>query len=104
MNLTDLNVKIFKALAHPIRLKIIKKLNTDDMCVCKLNEDIEFSQSNLSQHLKILKDAGILISRKEGLWMHYQVKNTQILDLIDLAEKINIKNFDLQRRENDEQI
>lgn len=78
-------VKIFKALAHPIRLKIIKKLSKGEMCVCKLNQDVEFSQSNLSQHLKILREAGILIGRKDGMWTHYSITNEKILEIIEIA-------------------
>lgn len=81
--LGDLEVKVFKALAHPIRLQLIKKLRSEIMCVCELNKDIQFSQSNLSQHLKILKEAGILESHKKGLWIHYGVKNREILKVID---------------------
>lgn len=81
-------VRIFKALAHPIRLKIIKKLSAGELCVCKLNEDVNFSQSNLSQHLKILKEAGILNSRKEGMWTYYNIVDDKILQLLYIAEKL----------------
>lgn len=82
-------VKILKALAHPIRLKIIDKLVDGELCVCKLNEDVEFSQSNLSQHLKILKEADILSSRKEGMWTYYRISNDNVLELIAMIEKLN---------------
>ncbi len=93
MNLEDIEVKIFKAMAHPIRLKIIKKLQNEKLCVCKLNEDVEFSQSNLSQHLKILKDAGILNAEKKGLWMHYSVKNPEILKVVEIVEAIVVESI-----------
>lgn len=96
MDLESMQVKILKAMAHPIRLKIIKKLGNQKLCVCELNKDVEFTQSNLSQHLKILKDAGILESEKKGVWMHYRVKNKEILDLINIIENIisnDIKNL-----------
>lgn len=79
-------VKIFKALAHPVRLKIVKKLVANELCVCELNEDIEFTQSNLSQHLKILKDAGVLKSRKIGLNMYYAIQDERVKSIIGLAE------------------
>jgi len=80
--------KIFKALAHPLRLKIIKKLSSGEVCVCKLNEDVDFSQSNLSQHLRILKEAGIVNSRKEGMWMYYSIANSKILEIISMIEEL----------------
>lgn len=80
--------KIFKALAHPLRLKIIKKLSNGELCVCKLNEDVDFSQSNLSQHLRILKEADIVNSRKEGMWMYYSIANSKVLDIISMSEEL----------------
>lgn len=84
-------VKIFKALAHPIRLKIVRTLRSGPLCVCVLNENVEFSQSNLSQHLKILKEAGILKSEKDGLRIIYSINNEEVKNLLDVAEKM-IKN------------
>lgn len=79
--------KVFKALGHPLRYKIVKYLMDSPKCVCKLNEDIEFSQSNLSQHLKILKDAKILKSERSGLNIEYSVYSDSVKDIIKLAEK-----------------
>lgn len=93
MNLEEMEVKILKALSHPIRLKILRKLSNQVLCVCELNKDVEFSQSNLSQHLKILKEANILNSEKKGSWIHYSIKNPEILQVIDIVESIIIKNI-----------
>jgi ArsR family transcriptional regulator len=79
MNQEELSVKIFKALGHPIRYKIVKFLLDGSKCVCKLNEDIEFSEANLPQHLKILKDSGILSSEKIGMNIHYRITNENIM-------------------------
>ena len=86
-------VKLFKALAHPIRLKIVKKLLSGEVCVCELVEEAKFSQSNLSQHLKILKEAEILVSKKEGLKVNYSIYNENIISLIKINEKIVIENI-----------
>lgn len=83
-------IKILKALAHPLRLDIIKLLITNEnLCVCKIQEIFNIGQSNLSQHLKILKDADILNSKKNGGWVHYSLKNKKIIELIDLLDKID---------------
>lgn len=87
----ELYVKIYKALAHPIRIKIVKALLNGPLCVCVLNENVEFSQSNLSQHLRVLKDAGILKSEKDGLRILYSIKDDEIKNLLKITEKI-IKN------------
>lgn len=88
MTQEELVVKVFKALGHPIRYKIVKFLLESPQCVCKLNEDIEFSQSNLSQHLRILKDAGIVKGEKMGLNIHYSLTSDEIKDLIEAADKV----------------
>lgn len=88
MDKQELSVKIFKALGHPIRYKIVKFLYDGPKCVCKLNEDIEFSQANLSQHLKILKEAGIVSCEKVGMNMHYKISNDEIKNIIDSVDKL----------------
>lgn len=86
MNEKELIVKVFKALGHPIRYEIVKFLIEEPKCVCKLNEDVKFSQSNLSQHLRILKEAGVLTSEKQGLKIFYSISNEKVKDIIENAE------------------
>ncbi|WP_291967299.1 metalloregulator ArsR/SmtB family transcription factor [Caloramator sp.] len=88
MTQEEMIVKIFKALGHPIRYKIVKFLIDGPECVCKLNENIEFSQSNLSQHLRILKDAGVVKGEKVGLNIHYSLASEEIKELFEVAEKV----------------
>lgn len=81
-------IKILKALAHPLRLDIIKLLIiNENLCVCKIQEAFDIGQSNLSQHLKILKDAEILNSKKDGGWVHYSLKDKKIIEILDLLNK-----------------
>jgi len=88
MTLEDMYVRIYKALAHPIRIKIVRTLRDGPLCVCTLNENVEFSQSNLSQHLKILKDAGILKSEKDGIKILYSIKDEEVKNLLNITNKI----------------
>lgn len=90
----ELVVKIFKALGHPIRYKIINYLLDGPKCVCVLNQDIEFSQPNLSQHLRLLKEAGIVKSERIGLNIHYSLADKGIKDLIFTARKIIANKFE----------
>lgn len=75
-------LEVLKALAHPVRLNIVYLLKeSESKCVCEIQETQEnLSQSNLSQHLKILRDAGIVICEKKGGWVHYSLKNKEIFD------------------------
>lgn len=80
-------IKILKALAHPLRLDIIKLLaNNENLCVCKIQEAFNIGQSNLSQHLRLLKDANILLAEKNGGWVHYSLKDKKIIKLLELLD------------------
>ncbi|MCL6591833.1 MAG: metalloregulator ArsR/SmtB family transcription factor [Firmicutes bacterium] len=65
--------QIFKALGHPLRLAIIDELNIKESCVQELEIALGAEQSNLSRHLAQLKQAGIIDSRKEGLYVYYSL-------------------------------
>lgn len=64
---------IFKAFCDENRIKIIKMLRSGEKCACRLLEEMEISQPTLSHHMKILCDAGIVVGRKDGKWMHYSI-------------------------------
>jgi len=97
MNIEEMYVRIYKALAHPIRIKIVRMLRDGPQCVCILNENVEFSQSNLSQHLKILKDAGILKTEKDGIRILYSIKDEEVKNLLEITGKIIKNEIDMLR-------
>ena len=88
MNNLEFQAKIFKALGHPLRLKILKKLVNGELCVCVLVDDTEFTQANLSQHLKVLSNAGLISKRKEGNYSHYRISDNRIIDLLVTCEDV----------------
>lgn len=65
--------KFFKALGEPTRLKILKLLADREMCVCELMEVLGMNQPRISQHLKVLKEAGVLKERKQAQWSYYSL-------------------------------
>ncbi|MDD3052673.1 MAG: metalloregulator ArsR/SmtB family transcription factor [Candidatus Cloacimonetes bacterium] len=74
------HVKIFKALADKTRFRIVKMLEIKPMCVCEINEIIGFSMPAISNHLKILKEAGIITSEKDEKYVNYKlVNNNEII-------------------------
>jgi len=76
------NAKIIKALSDPSRLKIIDMLSCGEKCACDILESFSFSQPTLSHHMKVLIDCGLVKSRKDGLWNHYTLNNTNCNKLI----------------------
>ena len=66
---------IFKAFCDENRISILKMLTSGEKCACKLLEELNVTQPTLSHHMKILCDSGIVISRKQGKWMHYSISD-----------------------------
>lgn len=62
---------VMKALADASRVKIVKLLQHRTMCVCELQGVLGLAQPTVSKHLKILEEAGIVVSSKDGLWVNY---------------------------------
>ena len=77
----------FRALADPLRLKILDLLRSQELCVCELCDKLDVSQSKLSFHLKNLKDANLVIARQQGRWIYYRLNLSQFAVLEEyLAE------------------
>jgi ArsR family transcriptional regulator len=74
---------MFKALGEPTRLKIIKLLAARDLCVCDLEEVMQISQPRISQHLKVLKHAGLVNERKEGQRSVCSLNRTLLSNTLD---------------------
>ncbi len=72
-------IKVFRALAEPTRQRIVKLLAFESMYVCQLEEILQIGQSNISQHLRILKEARLVSEEKQGWWTLYRL-NREYLD------------------------
>ena len=79
---------ILKALGQPTRLQILELLKDGERCVCEIFPAINQEQANVSKHLSILKQVGILESRKDGLRILYRIKTPEILDLLTGVSKL----------------
>lgn len=85
---------VFKALAHPTRIQIVKLLRDGEMCVCEILPNLDSEQSNTSQHLTVLKNQGILDSRKDGAKVIYMVKSQEVFKMIELAEEMILRQIE----------
>ncbi len=65
--------RVFKALAHETRLRILSLLALRDLCVCHFQAALGISQVAASRHLGVLRSAGLVVSEREGLWVHYRL-------------------------------
>ncbi len=64
---------VFRALADRTRLRILNLLQDGELCVCHLVNVLDVPQPTASRHLAYLRRAGLVVARKEGLWMHYRL-------------------------------
>jgi ArsR family transcriptional regulator, arsenate/arsenite/antimonite-responsive transcriptional repressor len=78
---TALIVASFHALSDPLRLQVIDLLLEQELCVCDLCDILAVTQSKLSFHLKVLKDAQLVQVRQQGRWMYYSLNLTQFVAL-----------------------
>lgn len=67
--------KVMKALSDPNRVKILKMLQERSLCVCEMQAALDIAQPTVSNHLKVLEEAGMVYSRKTGLWVNYFISD-----------------------------
>lgn len=80
--------RLFHALSDETRLTLLDRLQGGEQCVCELMDSMKAAQSRLSFHLKVLKDAGLIVDRREGRWMYYSINRDAIEDLQDWVETV----------------
>jgi ArsR family transcriptional regulator len=65
--------KTLKALSDTNRIRILKMLENRELCVCEISSVLQLANSTVSQHLSILKEAGLITDEKEGKWVNYRL-------------------------------
>ncbi|WP_026486200.1 ArsR/SmtB family transcription factor [Caldanaerobius polysaccharolyticus] len=91
-DIKELKVRLFKGFSDSTRLSIIEALKKREKTVSELVAEIGGTQSNISGHLRCLKDWGILESRQEGRNIYYYIHDKRILDILKSADMV-IANF-----------
>ena len=91
--MSDLNfeayARLLKALAHPTRLRIVSILQVEPVCVKNIGELMDIQQANLSQHLSILRNCGIVSTCREGNRVCYSIKDRRVLHVLDSLKCTN---------------
>jgi len=83
--------EVIKALAHPSRLAMIDRLEKGEACVCELQKIVNADMSTVSKHLSLMKKAGLVEDRKEGLWVYYRLKVPCVIRFFDCIDAV-VKN------------
>ena len=96
-NLYQEHAKVFKALCDEKRLRILELLCAGEKCACVLQEHLNFTQSGLSYHMKILVESGIVESRQEGKWMYYRISKKGSSYAVALLKKLTTSNIEMSQ-------
>ena len=89
----ELHSDILKALAHPKRLEIVQLLRGQSLSVCEIQTMLDLPQANLSQHLQILRQAGVVITNKTGKQIFYKIAHKNYIKACDLVREILVEKY-----------
>jgi ArsR family transcriptional regulator len=85
----EVRAQVAKALAHPTRLRIIQLLKgQSEVCVCDIAKELSEGQPTVSKHLNVLRNAGLLESRKDGLMVFYRLRAPCIVGIFECLDKV----------------
>ena len=93
----EAKAEMFKALAHPARVRALEVLVEGERSVTDLQPEVGIESSHLSQQLGILRRAGLVATRKEGTTVFYSIKDPLLIDLLAVARQLLISNLEETR-------
>jgi ArsR family transcriptional regulator len=96
--LFELHAEVCKTLSNPIRLRIINELQDSEMSVGELARKLDIRQAHLSQHLSILRLRGVVVARKDGVNMYYNIANPKIVMACNLIREVLIEHLQREQR------
>jgi len=82
----DFKMRIFKVISDTNRLRILELLRGGELCQCEIIPLLEQSQPTVSRHLKLLEEAGLIRSKRDGVRMLYEVVDPHIFNIIDAVD------------------
>ena len=99
----DASTELLKAFADPVRLRLMNLLGAGEVCVCHLHEALELPQPTVSRHLAYLRRAGLVETRRDGLWVHYRFANPSdaVLKAVGDAVRHALMHMDVVHRDAD---
>lgn len=80
--------RVFRALGNPTRLGILRRILNGEMCVGDLQEELDRSQPNISQHLSVLRDRGVVVAERDGTRVSYRPAHPRLGELLELAAEV----------------
>ena len=93
-----LHAEMCKVFSNPLRLEILNLLRNEEMSVTELMNKTELSQANISQHLSIMKNKGIVNSERKGKNIYYKLSNPKIIKAFDIIREVLIERLEKSRK------
>jgi ArsR family transcriptional regulator, arsenate/arsenite/antimonite-responsive transcriptional repressor len=93
--------QLFHALSDETRLGVIEMLRNGERCVCDLQEELDAAQSRLSFHLRVLKEAGLVVDRRDGRWSYYSIDPAALKEVHDLSNALQPSKLRILSRTSD---
>jgi len=91
--ISEIKAELFKALAHPARIRVLELLAEGERSVGEIQPLVGIESSHLSQQLGVLRRAGLVSTRKEGSSVIYAIRDPQLVDLLAVAKRILISSL-----------
>ncbi len=90
----ELHAEICKTLANPKRLQILNLLRHKELSVNELASLMEIRDANVSQHLAVMRQKGILVTRREGVNIYYRIANPKVIEACDIMREVLIEQLE----------
>jgi ArsR family transcriptional regulator, virulence genes transcriptional regulator len=94
----EMQARVCKVLANPKRLEILCTLEDGELAVSEIVTKTEIGKANLSQHLSLMKEAGILNSRREGQRIYYRIANPKVTTACSLMKEVLIERIEFRNK------
>ncbi len=92
--LRSYKASLFQALSHPTRIAIVEVLRDGELSAGAIQEKLGIEQANLSQHLALMREKGIVIPRREGSNVYYRLSNPKITQACDLMRQVLLEHLE----------
>jgi DNA-binding transcriptional ArsR family regulator len=93
----EIKAELFKALAHPARIRALEVLSEGERSVSELQPEVGIESSHLSQQLAVLRRAGLVTTRKDGTTVYYAIKDPTLVELLAVARQLLIASLEETR-------
>lgn len=84
----EIQVELLKAMAHPFRLRLLRELSREEECVCHLSALLDRPQPYISQQLAALREAGLVVDRREAQRVYYRVQSQEVAELLLAVDRL----------------